>query len=739
MAFIHGYLLGGLLLAGLPVLLHLLMRQKPRRLSFPAFRFLKAKQRVNQRKIRLQHLLLLLLRMAVIALLCLALARPRIFASRSGDGAERAVVAVVLVDTSASMDYAVAGVTRLDDVRGRVRELLDEMNDGSRVALLDGGDDSAPVFLPRGEVRVRLDALRIRPAAGSLNLAVERALRRLESDDADEGTPRLLYVFTDRTRASWDPRGVVPKVPDGVTVLVVDVGVEAPRDLEVERVEVVPPIVAPGGGYKVRVSVRGTPTGHENELACLLDGNPLDKKPISLPIDRTSSPVEFEGVAPLDGADQTADTVHQITVRLVSRDALAMNDTRHASFLVRGSRRLLTLVETRDERKLRVWKPLHEVTPSFRNDIRTFAEADKLPPKDLATYSVIALFQVTTVPDGWWKKLADRANVGVGIAIIPGGDEVVPGLEKFNREGVGAKVLPAPLDRLVDTPRLTWQFRGGHALMKPFVDWSRNIDTDFVSEEGRPFVRRYWQLGPRDKDAIDITSYTNGKPALVERLIGKGKAILFTSPLDIRYLAADGSQQWNNYWTSSAFGLILVDRVCRYLGGEDSTTPELNFVCGQVPTVALPAGAVSPLSLGGPGLSGPEKALKSPAPDKPLSLPQAVMPGNYLILDAKDRPVAGFSVNLPPRETALDRVPIEELETVLGKDTVIRPGQAASLGDVLRASRPAPIELLPAMMIALLVFLTVESLLANRFYKRPAAQELTIRQITAPMTAKGNP
>src|SRR4051794_23056076 len=82
MTFIHGYLLGGLILAGVPVLLHLLMRQKPRRLSFPAFRFLRAKQRANQRKIRLQHLLLLLLRMAVVAALCLALARPRIFAER---------------------------------------------------------------------------------------------------------------------------------------------------------------------------------------------------------------------------------------------------------------------------------------------------------------------------------------------------------------------------------------------------------------------------------------------------------------------------------------------------------------------------------------------------------------------------------------------------------------------------------------------------------------------------------
>src|SRR3954468_10586708 len=107
MTFIHGYLLGGLLLAGVPVLLHLLMRQKPRRVRFPAFRFLKARQRVNQRKIRLQHLLLLLLRVAVVAALCLALARPRIFASRTGAAGDRAVHAVLLVDTSASMGYAI--------------------------------------------------------------------------------------------------------------------------------------------------------------------------------------------------------------------------------------------------------------------------------------------------------------------------------------------------------------------------------------------------------------------------------------------------------------------------------------------------------------------------------------------------------------------------------------------------------------------------------------------------------
>src|SRR5262245_51014554 len=82
MTFIHPLLLGGLLLLGLPIVIHLIMRQQPKHLLFPALRFLKLQQRTNQRKLRLRHLLLLLLRMLLIALMCLALARPRLFSDR---------------------------------------------------------------------------------------------------------------------------------------------------------------------------------------------------------------------------------------------------------------------------------------------------------------------------------------------------------------------------------------------------------------------------------------------------------------------------------------------------------------------------------------------------------------------------------------------------------------------------------------------------------------------------------
>lgn len=150
MTFIHPLLLGGLVLVGLPVLLHLIMRQQPKHLIFPAFRFLQLRQRTNQRKLRLRHLILLALRMLLISLMCLALARPKLFSGRFGFlGDEQNAIVVVVVDTSASMEYMVAGKSRLDDAITRIQELLDELGDASRIAILDTADPTVEWALSR--------------------------------------------------------------------------------------------------------------------------------------------------------------------------------------------------------------------------------------------------------------------------------------------------------------------------------------------------------------------------------------------------------------------------------------------------------------------------------------------------------------------------------------------------------------------------------------------------------------
>jgi hypothetical protein len=76
MSFLNASLLAGLGLVSIPLILHFLLRQKPKRLLFPALRLIEERRKQSVRKLRLRHFWLMVLRMLAIALLVFALARP---------------------------------------------------------------------------------------------------------------------------------------------------------------------------------------------------------------------------------------------------------------------------------------------------------------------------------------------------------------------------------------------------------------------------------------------------------------------------------------------------------------------------------------------------------------------------------------------------------------------------------------------------------------------------------------
>ena len=228
--FIHPYLLFGLALAGLPILIHLAMRQKPRRLSFPAFRFLKLRHNINRRRLRLQHLLLLLLRIGLIVALCLALARPQVASETAPADTAPQVAAVFLFDTSPSMGYKLGPVTRLEEAQQHALGLLDQMDERSRVVILDAGDHAEtkgdpPV--PPSQARKRIKGLALRPVNTTMNAQLPRAYRSLEVLAKADGTlPSLLYVFSDRTnrsRTAGPPARRTPRKAAGDDIFLADV------------------------------------------------------------------------------------------------------------------------------------------------------------------------------------------------------------------------------------------------------------------------------------------------------------------------------------------------------------------------------------------------------------------------------------------------------------------------------------------------------------------------------------
>jgi hypothetical protein len=120
--FLHPWALAGLVAAAVPLLLHLLARREPPTVVFPAVRYLITTTREHQRRLKLQHLLLLALRTLLIVALVLAAAGPTV-PSRGVTGHAPSAL-VLVVDNSPSSGVVVAGATRLSQLQGAARQVL---------------------------------------------------------------------------------------------------------------------------------------------------------------------------------------------------------------------------------------------------------------------------------------------------------------------------------------------------------------------------------------------------------------------------------------------------------------------------------------------------------------------------------------------------------------------------------------------------------------------------------------
>src|SRR5213594_580508 len=107
--FLHPLALVGLAAAAVPALLHLLERQVPPEAEFPPLRYLSEAERQSARRLKLRHLLLLILRTLLIVLIVLAAARPLVPARTGGATVHAPTALALILDNSASSGVVVDG------------------------------------------------------------------------------------------------------------------------------------------------------------------------------------------------------------------------------------------------------------------------------------------------------------------------------------------------------------------------------------------------------------------------------------------------------------------------------------------------------------------------------------------------------------------------------------------------------------------------------------------------------
>ena len=201
---LNPWMLAGLAGVALPVIAHLLSKKKYDIVSWGAMQFLKLGQE-TRRRVWLEDLWLLLLRMALIAWLAIALARPWVSAKWLGDiGPQPNRDIVLILDGSYSMAWEATSVTPQEQAVRWIDKFLGQLRPGDTVTLLEAREQVRTLIDPptRDVNRVREVLNQLSPPTGTANFpeALSHAVKLLSRTNH---LRREVVLLTDGQSQGW--------------------------------------------------------------------------------------------------------------------------------------------------------------------------------------------------------------------------------------------------------------------------------------------------------------------------------------------------------------------------------------------------------------------------------------------------------------------------------------------------------------------------------------------------------
>jgi hypothetical protein len=267
-------------LAGVPILLHLLFKQKSPVVQFSTLRFIKMSVQRTAARRRVQKWLLLACRALLVALLIWAIAQPKtqLISSFLGGGAGggRSVAAAIVVDTSYSMQLQDGQVTLLSKADAMVQDLLRDQLAGAKVAMFTSKpstDGHAEKATDASAILAEWSPLKPQPSPRPLVDRVASAVNYLDRQNAEQ---KWLVVISDFQSQEFSHP--MPELKDGRTVLL-DLHVNDPHSAGITKITLDPAQPIPGIPSFANVELTGQPGDARAVILKIenIDGNPISQ------------------------------------------------------------------------------------------------------------------------------------------------------------------------------------------------------------------------------------------------------------------------------------------------------------------------------------------------------------------------------------------------------------------------------------------------------------------------------
>lgn len=652
LTFLTPLFLVGALAAAIPLVIHLSRSRRTKKMRFSTTRFFTDQFLRSYRMSRLKELLLLLCRMALFALLAVALSRPLLMPKGQVPflGGSRNVVLVL--DNSASMGRVEDGSPIFEKARTAARTVLDGLRPGDTATIvLAGRRDAGPdVLIPQptdnlDDVRQALADVGVAPLGTDLSGAVVRAEGLAKGGNASS---KEVYVISDLQAAGWDESA---EALGGSDVMVTFVQVK-PRKADNVAVTAVQyeagrPLV--GVPFDVKAYVGFVGDRADTTVRLVVDGTEVARRRVERPGRGTWAIARFHPTFMRGGW-------HSGYVE-VTDDAFPLDNRRYFAFPLIESVRVLAVngapssVPEQDELmylRAALSAAADEAGHSpFQVDAVSPAELAARPLADLKKYPLVILANVESLPAPVVERLEEYADAG-GRLLVTLGDKVRGPL--FNE----SLANPARRHGGLSPGRLL-TVQGEPATGKTVASIG-DVDTDhpalsvYADERagnlGLVRFKAFWEVERAADAAVLMRARRDdgaaaGSPLLLEKEYGRGRVVLFASTID-----AD----WTNFPTRPSF-LPWTHRLVAYLVQEGGRPQP--FLTGQELTSPLPAEGTLPVTVTRPD---GKPAFPVPAADDParLVLTDTALAGVYSFArsDRPDRPALA-AVNLPGDESNL--------------------------------------------------------------------------------------
>jgi hypothetical protein len=642
----------GLLAVGLPLWLHRLSSTNPNKQKFSSSMFLEPGEPRRVLAKNLQYLLLLALRIGVLALLAFAFAQPALWRAPKAAESGGARLHLIVLDASASMAYD----GRWDRARAAARDVIDSLGADDRGRLVAAGRQFEVLGPVTGDASVLRQTLNtVEPSVfrldyGQLMRSVDALLRGAD-------LPVVIDLVTDVQQSGLPTRFGELAPRRSAELAIHDVSSGQASNWTIDSF---------GGSAltgELEASVRSfAPEDARKSVRLELNGKTVAEQSVDVPAGGRAQ-VRFPALELAPGGNR-------VTVTLSPSDELAADDKRFLALKRPEPRSVLVVSADQRGRGALFLSSALGTLQTLALNPETKAPA-KMTERPLSEYSFIVVTDAGLLGPSETAALQTYVQDGGHVLLAAG-----------PRSG---SLTTVPLSG--ETLRSSPQFGAGTSQSIGDIDATHPALRGLDDLRTAKFTR-YLAVEPAADDRV-LMRLDDGAPLLIERGLGAGRVLLFTSSLD---------REWNDLPVQPVFVPFIAGVANHLLGGAGFTSEaDLGSTL-----------AVRALGFAGGQIFDPkgEKALGLGAGSEDVLLDQI---GFYEVVGGGTSQLV--AVNFDPREA--DLTPVDAMTLERWKGLGARAGEEPRETAAAPPGEPVPNPIGPWLVILLLIAAVVESWVGN--------------------------